>query len=50
MLGVLDELAIFSTDLDVDQINTIMEDGLQVTTDVDPKGKLATSWAKIKKY
>lgn len=50
MLGLLDELAIFSAALDADQINAILEDGLHGTVSVDPKGKLATSWAKIKKY
>lgn len=50
MLGFLDELAIFSTDLDVDQINAIREGGLHGSVSVDPQDKLATSWAKIKKY
>lgn len=50
MLGLLDELAIFSDALDVDQINTIREDGLGVAASVDPKGKLATSWSRIKTY
>ncbi len=50
MLGFLDELAIFSTDLDADQINNIKDNGLYGSVSVDPKGKLATNWASIKKY
>jgi hypothetical protein len=50
LFGLLDELAIFSAALDADQINTIREGGLHGTVSVDPKGKLATSWARIKKY
>lgn len=50
MLGLLDELAIFSTALDADQINAIMDTGLYGTVSVDPQGKLATSWGRIKRY
>ncbi|RKU29108.1 hypothetical protein C6497_06885 [Candidatus Poribacteria bacterium] len=50
LFGYLDELAIFSTDLDVDQINALREDGLQTAASVDPQAKLATSWARIKRY
>ncbi len=50
LFGLLDELAIFSVGLDADQINAIRENGLHNTVSVDPQGKLATSWAKIKKY
>ena len=48
--GIMDELAILSTALDEDQINDIKENGLHGSVSVDPKGKLATSWARIKKY
>lgn len=50
LFGYLDELAIFSTDLDIDQINALREDGLQIAASVDPQAKLTTSWARIKKY
>ena len=50
MLGTLDEVAIFNVDLSEDQINAIMDNGLQSALGVDPQGKLATSWAMIKKY
>lgn len=48
--GLLDEVAIFNVDLNVDQINTIRKNGLKGSLSVDPQGKLATSWAMIKKY
>ena len=50
MLGTLDEVAIFNVDLSEDQINAIMDNGLQSALGVDPQGKLATSWAMIKTY
>ena len=50
LLGLLDELAILSVGLDADQINVVREKGLHGTVSVDPQGKLATSWANIKKY
>lgn len=50
LYGMLDELAIFSTDLDADQINNIKDNGLYGSVSVDPQDKLATSWASIKKY
>ena len=50
MLGTLDEVAIFNVDLTEDQIKAIMDNGFQSALGVDPQGKLATSWAMIKKY
>ena len=50
MLGTIDELAIFSIDLDAAQINDIKDNGLYGTVNVDPQGKLATNWARIKQY
>ena len=50
MLGLLDELAIFSTALDAEQIKAIMDTGLYGSVSVDPQGKLATSWGRIKRY
>lgn len=48
--GAMDELAIFSAALDADQINAILEVGMMGTVSVDPIGKLATSWSRIKQY
>ncbi|MDE0400042.1 MAG: hypothetical protein OXL96_19780 [Candidatus Poribacteria bacterium] len=50
MFGLFDEVAIFSVDLTKDQIEAIMDNGLQAALGVDPQGKLATSWAMIKTY
>jgi len=49
--GAIDEVAIFDVLLDEDDILDIMNDGLGpfVDTPVSPLGKLATTWAKIKK-
>ena len=48
LLGLLDEVAIFNTDLSLEQIDTIMNNGLEGALGVDPQGKLATNWARIK--
>ena len=48
--GIMDELAILSIELDAEQINEIKDNGLYGSVSVDPKGKLATNWASIKKY
>ena len=37
-------------DLTAGQIDAISENGLQAALGVDPKEKLATSWAMLKKY
>ena len=50
MFGLFDEVAIFSVDLSKDQIDAIRENGLQAALGVDPVGKLATSWAMVKRY
>ena len=50
MIGSFDEVAIFNVDLTKDQIEVIMDNGLQTALGVDPQGKLATSWAMIKTY
>ena len=46
--GMLSEVAIFDVALEVDDINTLMEQGLSSLTDVEPAGKLATTWASLK--
>ena len=46
--GIIDEVALFNVALDEDDINSIMTDGLVNITDVEPQGKLATTWGTIK--
>ena len=49
--GLIDEFAILSVELEKDQIQTIMNDGLERSfglVSVDAKGKLAATWASIK--
>lgn len=50
LFGMLDEVAIFSTDLSLKQIDTIRNNGIEGALGVDPQGKLATSWAILKTY
>lgn len=46
--GLLDDYAVFSRDLDEDEINLIME-GVETFLPVEPKGKLAIQWADLKR-
>ncbi len=46
--GMLYEVAIFASVLEVDDINDLMEQGLSSLTPVEPSGKLATTWASLK--
>ena len=47
-VGVIDEVAIFNTVLDGDDMKDLMENGLETLTAVSPAGRLATTWGKIK--
>ena len=47
--GVLDEIAIFNTALSEDDLNTVMEKGLEKTLAVSPVGRLTTTWGNIKR-
>jgi len=47
--GALDEVFIFPVALSLDDIKTIMNQGFKSLADVSPSGKLATTWAQIKK-
>ena len=47
--GSIDEVAIFSVALDKDDINLIVDKGLEGTLSVDPNRKLATTWAALKR-
>ena len=46
--AIVDDLAIFNTALSGDDIATLMNDGLESTTNVEASGKLTTTWAAIK--
>ena len=46
--GIIDEVALFNVALDEADMNLIMNDGLVNLTDVEAKGKLATTWGNIK--
>ena len=46
--AIIDDVAIFNTALTGDDIGTLMTEGLGTTTDVEPSGKLTTTWAAIK--
>mgnify|MGYP000934524348 CR=1 FL=1 len=47
MFGKIDEVAVYDRALDPDEIKSDMENGVYFA--VDPKGKLATTWAHLKK-
>ena len=47
MFGKIDEVAIYDRALDLDEIKSDMENGVFFA--VDPKGKLATTWAHLKR-
>ena len=46
--AIIDDFAIFNTALAGDDIETLMNEGLEATTDVEASGKLTTTWAAIK--
>ena len=47
--GSIDGVGIFNVALTVDDITTIMNNGLAVIADVSPSGRLSTTWAEIKR-
>ena len=47
--GAIDELAIFNTVLDTDDMKTLAEDGLETVSGVSPAGRLATTWGWLKR-
>ncbi len=47
--GLIDEFIIFNTVLSEDDIQAVMNDGLETTLAVDAKGKLAVTWGSLKK-
>ena len=46
--AIIDDVAIFSVALSDNDIETLMNDGLQATADIEPLDKLTTTWAAIK--
>jgi hypothetical protein len=48
--GVLDEVAIFNRELSADDIKDIFLNGIDISTSVDPKQKLATTWGALRSY
>ncbi len=48
--GIIDDVVIFNTALAGDDIETIMTQGLKTAADIEPSGKLATTWAAIKAH
>ena len=47
--GVIDEVAIFNVALTLDDIKSVMTEGLSSITAVSPSGKLAATWGRLKK-
>ena len=47
--GMLDDVAIFNVALSEQDLRQLVEEGLADTLGVSPSGKLATTWARIKK-
>ena len=47
--GLIDEFIIFNTALGEDDIQAVMNDGLETTLAVDAKQKLAVTWGSLKK-
>ena len=46
--ATIDEVVVFNTALSGDDIGTVMTEGLNTLTNVEPAGKLATTWAAIR--
>ena len=46
--GIVDDVAVFNTALSGNDIETLMNDGLAATADIEASGKLTTTWAAIK--
>ena len=46
--GLFDEMLLFDVALAEEDIQSLMENGLEDTLAVEPAGKLTTNWGKIK--
>ncbi|MCY4404515.1 MAG: LamG domain-containing protein [Candidatus Poribacteria bacterium] len=49
MTGSIDEVVLYNKALDADDINTLMNNSFTDALDVQPGGKLVTTWSKIKR-
>ena len=47
--GIIDDVALFDVALSEDDMNTIMDNGVEEAAAVEPVNKLTTTWAKIKR-
>ena len=48
--AIVDDVAIFNVALSDNEIETIMNEGLEMAASVDPSDKLTTTWSTIKTY
>ncbi|MDE0015386.1 MAG: LamG domain-containing protein [Candidatus Poribacteria bacterium] len=48
MTGSIDEVVLYERALSENELNELMEDGMEVTLDVQPGGKLVTTWSRLK--
>ena len=48
MTGTIDEVVLYNRALSEKELNELMEDGMEVTLDVEPGGKLVTTWSRLK--
>jgi hypothetical protein len=46
--GMIDEVAIFNRELSPEEVQNIYQNGISISSSVEPKGKLAISWGFIK--
>ena len=46
--GLVDEVLLFNTVLEADDIQTFVDKGFVAALAVSPTGKLATSWGRLK--
>jgi len=49
VMGIIDDVGLFNVALSEDDIKSLMDNGLGMVLSVSDKGKLATTWASIKK-
>lgn len=50
MSGAIDEVALYDRPLSEKEISELMDDGMSVALDVQPGGKLVTTWSQIKAH
>lgn len=47
--GIIDDVALFDIALDEEEMDSIMNEGVQTAADVEPVDKLTTTWSRIKR-